>query len=206
VSKPRLIGLTGGIGTGKSTVSGMLRELGATVIDADEGARAVVEPGSEGLRAVVAEFGEGVLTPTGELDRAALAEIVFHDPQRRARLNAITHPLVGAWMAERTVEAVEHGVDIVVHDVPLLYENQRQRLFERVVLVYAPNEVAVRRLVERGLGDEQAWARIRAQMPIDQKRRLADHLIDNSDGLDATRRRVEELWAQVSSGQVGLGK
>jgi dephospho-CoA kinase len=206
VPKLRLIGLTGGIGTGKSTVSGMLRELGATVVDADEGARAVVEPGTEGLRAVVAEFGEGVLASTGELDRAALAEIVFHDPERRARLNAITHPLVGAWMAERTAEAAERGVDIVVHDVPLLYENQRQGLFERVVLVYAPNEVAVRRLVERGLGEDQAWARIQAQMPIDEKRRLADHVIENSNGLDATRRQVEELWAQVSSGQVGLGE
>ena len=204
--KLRLIGLTGGIGTGKSTVSGMLRELGATVVDADQAARAVVEPGTEGLRAVVAEFGRGVLAPTGELDRAALAEIVFKDPERRARLNAITHPLVGAWMAERTAEAAERGVGIVVHDVPLLFENQRQDLYERVLLVYAPNEVAVRRLVERGLSAEQAWARIRAQTPIDEKRRLASHVIDNSDGLDATRRQVEELWAQVSSGQVGLGK
>lgn len=204
--KLRLIGLTGGIGTGKSTVSGLLRGLGATVIDADEGARAVVEPGTEGLRAVVAEFGEGVLTPAGELDRAAVAEIVFRDAERRARLNAITHPLVGAWMAARTSEAAERGVAIVVQDVPLLYENQRQGLFERVVLVYAPNEVAVRRLVERGLNEDQAWARIQAQMPIDDKRSLADHVIDNSDGLDQTRREVEDLWTHISAGQVGLGQ
>jgi dephospho-CoA kinase len=201
-----LIGLTGGIGTGKSTVSGMLRELGATVVDADEGARAVVEPGTEGLRSVVAEFGQGILTPAGELDRAAVAEIVFRDPERRARLNAITHPLVGAWIAARTSEAAERGAAIVVHDVPLLYENQRQGLYERVILVYAPNEVAVRRLVERGLGEDQAWARIQAQMPIDDKRSRADHLIDNSDGLDATRRQVDDLWSHISTGQVGLGK
>ncbi|MEP7105857.1 MAG: dephospho-CoA kinase [Chloroflexota bacterium] len=194
----RLIGLTGGIGSGKSTVSEMLRELGATVVDADEGARAVVEPGTEGLRAVVAEFGDQVLTPAGGLDRAALADIVFRDPERRARLNAITHPLVGAWMMQRTAEAADRGATMVVHDVPLLYENQRQGLFERVLLVYAPDEVALRRLLERGLSEEQARARIRAQMPIDEKRRLADHVIDNSDGREETRRQVAVVWKQVA--------
>ena len=203
--KLRLIGLTGGIGTGKSTVSEMLRELGATVIDADAGARAVVEPGTEGLRAVVAEFGDRVLTPAGGLDRAALAEIVFGDPERRARLNAITHPLVGVWMMQRTAEAAHRGATMVVHDVPLLYENRRQGLFERVILVYAPDEVAVGRLLERGLSQDQARARIRAQMPIDEKRSLADHVIDNSEGREETRRQVAAVWKQVlaaTDGQV----
>ena len=193
----RLIGLTGGIGTGKSTVSALLRDLGAAVVDADEGARAVVEPGTPGLRAVVEEFGPGVLAPDGRLDRAGLAEIVFRDPERRARLNAITHPLVGAWAAQRTAEAIAQGARIVVHDIPLLFENQRQDQFERVILVYAPDEVAVRRLLDRGLSEEQARARIAAQMPIEEKRRLADNVIDNSDGLPATERQVRELWRQL---------
>ena len=195
--KARLIGLTGGIGTGKSTVSAMLRGLGAAVVDADEGARAVVEPGTPGLRAVAEEFGPGVLAPDGRLDRAALAEIVFRDPERRARLNAITHPLVGAWAAERSAEAIVRGARIVVHDVPLLFENQRQGQFERVILVYAPDEVAVRRLLEKGMTEEQARARIAAQMPIEEKRRLADYVVDNSDGLPDTERQVRELWRQL---------
>jgi len=197
VPKARLIGLTGGIGTGKSTVSAMLRGLGAAVVDADEGARAVVEPGTPGLRAVAEEFGPGVLAPDGRLDRAALAEIVFRDPERRARLNAITHPLVGAWAAERSAEAIVRGARIVVHDVPLLFENQRQGQFERVILVYAPDEVAVRRLLEKGMTEEQARARIAAQMPIEEKRRLADYVVDNSDGLPDTERQVRELWRQL---------
>jgi len=197
VPKARLIGLTGGIGTGKSTVSAMLRGLGAAVVDADEGARAVVEPGTPGLRAVAEEFGPGVLAPDGRLDRAALAEIVFRDPERRARLNAITHPLVGAWAAERTADAIVRGARIVVHDVPLLFENQRQGQFERVILVYAPDEVAVRRLLEKGMTEEQARARIAAQMPIEEKRRLADYVVDNSDGLPDTERQVRELWRQL---------
>jgi dephospho-CoA kinase len=197
VPEARLIGLTGGIGTGKSTVSAMLRELGAAVVDADEGARAVVEPGTPGLQAVVEEFGPGVLAPDGRLDRAALAEIVFKDPERRARLNAITHPLVGVWAAQRTAEAIAQGARIVVHDIPLLFENQRQGQFELVILVYAPDEVAVRRLLDKGITEEQARARIAAQMPIDEKRRLADLVVDNSDGLPATERQVRELWGQL---------
>ena len=190
----RLIGLTGGIGTGKSTVSGMLRALGATVIDADEGARAVVEPGTPGLRAVVAEFGQSVLGADGGLDRAALAEIVFKDPDRRARLNAITHPLVREWMAERTAAAT----GVVVHDVPLLFENGLGAAYERTVLVYAPDAVARERLVARGLSEEQARARMAAQMPVEEKRALADLVIDNSDGLPETERQVRELWESLT--------
>ncbi len=186
----RLIGLTGSIGTGKSTVSGMLRELGATIVDADEGARAVVEPGTPGLRAVVEEFGPEVLAPDGALDRAALAEIVFKDPQLRARLNAITHPLVREWMATRTAAAS----GVVVHDVPLLFENGLHTAYERTVLVYAPDAVALERLRAKGMSEEQARARIGAQMPIEEKRALADVVIDNSDGLPETQRQVRELW------------
>ena len=186
----RLIGLTGGIGTGKSTVSGILRELGATIVDADEGARAVVEPGTPGLQAVVAEFGPEVLAPSGGLDRAALAEIVFNDPERRARLNAITHPLVREWMAQRTAAAT----GVVVHDVPLLFENGLQAAYRRTVLVYAPDAVAVARLRAKGMTEAQARARIGAQMPIEEKRELAGVVIDNSDGLAETERQVRDLW------------
>ena len=195
----RLIGLTGGIGTGKSTVAAMLRELGATVIDADEAARAVVEPGTEGLARVVEAFGAEVLQADGRLDRARLAAIVFADPERRAALNAITHPLVGGWMAERTAEAAERGEAVVVHDIPLLFENRRQDLFERVLLVYAPDAVALERLVARGLSEADARARMAAQMPIEEKRRLAAVVIDNSDGLEATRAQVESAWTEITA-------
>jgi dephospho-CoA kinase len=194
VLERRLIGLSGGIGTGKSTVSAMLRKLGATIVDADEGARAVVEPGTPGLRAVVEEFGAGVLTPDGSLDRAALAEIVFKDPQRRARLNAITHPLVREWMAKRTAAAT----GVIVHDVPLLFENGLNPAYERTVLVYAPDAMALARLQAKGMSEEQARARIAAQMPIEEKRALAGVVIDNSAGLAETARQVRELWDSLA--------
>src|SRR6266487_5562993 len=169
----RGVGLTGGIGTGKSTVSAMLRELGATVIDADEGTRAVQAPGSEGLRRLAAEFGAEILTPGGELDRARLADVAFRDADARRRLNDIVHPLVRRWMAERQREAAERGDPVVVLDIPLLFEARGAGAFETVILVYAPKEVQLRRLVElRGMSERQASARIAAQMPIEEKRRL----------------------------------
>ncbi len=196
----KLIGLTGGIGTGKSTVSRMLSELGGTVIDADEAARAVVEPGTEGLRQVVEEFGTDVIRPDGSLDRERLAGIVFNDPARRRRLNEITWPLVGRWMAERTAEAAARDVPVVVHDVPLLFENpdRRRDVYERLVLVYAPPELALQRLVARGMSEADARSRIAAQMPIDQKRALADVVIDNSADESATRLQVERLWRDLT--------
>jgi dephospho-CoA kinase len=201
----RLVGLTGGIGTGKSTVSAMLRELGATVIDADEAARAVVEPGTEGLRLVVEAFGDEVLAPDGSLDRARLAQIVFQEPERRRVLESITWPRVGAWMAERTQEAAARGERVVVHDIPLLFENPARRgAYERVILVYAPTAVALQRLVRRGLGEADARARIASQRPIDEKRALADVVIDNSDGLERTRAQVERAWAEITA-EAGSG-
>ena len=196
----RLVGLTGGIGTGKSTVSAMLRELGATVIDADEAARAAVEPGSEGLRQVAEAFGEQVLRPDGALDRPRLAAIVFNDPERRRRLEAITWPLVARWMEERTRQAFADGEGVVVHDIPLLFENPARRgLYEPVILVYAPPEVALERLLARGLEEADARARIAAQMPVSEKRRLAGVVIDNSDGLVWTRDQVASAWSAISA-------
>jgi len=197
----KIVGLTGGIGTGKSTVSAMLHDLGATVIDADEATRAVQAPGSEGLRQLVAEFGDGILTAGGELDRARLAEIAFNDPEARQRLNAIVHPLVRLWMAERQQEAVERGDPLVVMDIPLLFEARGAGAFETVVLVYAPEDLQLRRLVElRGMPEDSARARIAAQLPIEEKRRLATHVIENTGSLDELRRRVRQVWRELSEG------
>lgn len=197
----RVVGLTGGIGTGKTTVSRMLRDLGATVIDADEATRAVQAPGSEGLRRLVAEFGTGILTAGGELDRARMAEIAFADPEARGRLNGIVHPLVREWMAERQREAVERGDPVVVLDIPLLFEARGAGAFETVLLVYAPEAVQLDRLVRlRGMGEDQARARIAAQMPIEEKRRLATHVIENTGDLEQLRRAVERTWAELSEG------
>jgi dephospho-CoA kinase len=193
----RLIGLTGGIGTGKSTVARMLTARGATLIDADQLAREVVEPGTPALREIVEEFGESVIRADGSLDRPALGAIVFADEARRARLNAITHPRVGALMASRIAEALATGAPLVVVDVPLLFEGARQDQFEGVLLVWAPPALQLQRLVERdGWVEEEARQRIAAQMPIDDKRALATWLIDNSGSLTDTERQVDAWWRE----------
>ena len=192
----KLIGLTGGAGSGKSTVSAILKELGATVIDADEAAHAVYEPGSPGFESVVREFGSEYVRD-GRIDRARLGELVFHDDAARHRLNAIVHPLVRDWMAARTVEAVEEGAEVVVQDVPLLFENGLERLYSATVLVYVPEPTQVTRLVEgRGLSEERARAMIASQMPIEKKRPLATHLVDNSGSREATRGQVDRIWRE----------
>jgi len=194
-----VIGLTGGIGSGKSTVAQMLRALGATVIDADEAARAVVEPGTPGFAQVVEAFGDGYVRD-GRLDRQALADLVFHDEAARLRLNAITHPLVRQWMAERQAEALERGDRWIVLDVPLLFENSLEAAFPVIVVVWTPADLQVERLVGRGLRAADARARVAAQLPIDSKRDRATHVIDNSGPIEATRRQVEATWAAITSG------
>jgi dephospho-CoA kinase len=195
----KVVGLTGGIGTGKSTVSSLLRQMGATVIDADEATRAVEARGTEGLRRLVEEFGPDILTASGDLDRPRLAAIAFEDPEARQRLNAIVHPLVRQWMAERQREAAERGDEIVVLDVPLLYETRGDAAFDTVLLVYAPEELQVRRLVElRGMTEHEARSRIAAQLPIEEKRRRAPHVIDNTGSLERLRDQVREVWSAVT--------
>jgi dephospho-CoA kinase len=194
----KLIGLTGGVGSGKSTVAGILRDLGADIVDADEASHAVYAPGTPGFDAVVGEFGPEYVSG-GQVDRRRLGLLVFEDADARRRLNAIVHPLVREWMAERTREAAERGAEVVIQDVPLLYENGLEDLFSSVVLVYVPPEMQLERLVEgRGLDLDRARAMIAAQMPIDEKRRRAHHVIDNSGSRDETRRQVEEMWAQMT--------
>lgn len=193
-----LIGLSGGIGSGKSTVSGFLRELGAHIVDADEAARAVVEPGTPGFDAVVAEFGTAMVRE-GRLDRSRLAETVFHDRGALERLNAIVHPLVREWTAARLLEAAAAGETIVVQDIPLLFENNYEPLFKATVLVYVPQPLQVERLVARGLAEADARARIANQLPIDEKRARATYLIDNSGSREETRAQTERVWTEITA-------
>jgi dephospho-CoA kinase len=191
------IGLTGGIGSGKSTVARMLAGRGAAVVDADLLAREVVEPGQPALAEIAAEFGPSVLLPDGRLDRAALGAVVFADAARRERLNAITHPRVGALMQERIAAALASGAPLVAVDIPLLFEGARRSQFEGVLLVWVPPEVQLRRLVERdGMAEAEARARIAAQMPIDEKRALATWVVDNAGPLEATEAQVERWWRE----------
>jgi dephospho-CoA kinase len=190
------VGLTGGIGSGKSEVSRLLREHGAVVIDSDLLAREVVAPGTPGLAAVVAEFGDGYLTEDGGLDRQKLAALVFHDPAARARLNAIVHPLVGAAAAARYAQAPADAV--VVQDVPLLVEAGMTGAFDVVVVVDTPPQAQLERLVgARGMSRSDAEARIAAQATRAERLAAADHVISNDGTLAELGERVAELWAAL---------
>jgi dephospho-CoA kinase len=188
------IGLTGGIGSGKSTVARLLAERGAVIIDADRIAREVLEPGTPGLAAVVAAFGGGVLTADGALDRPALAAIVFSDPEARARLDGIVHPLVRARSVELTAAAPSDAV--LVNDVPLLVETGQAGSYDLVVVVVTDPGTRIARLVQRGLTAEDARARIAAQATDDQRRAVADVVLDNSGPLEALTAQVDRFWAE----------
>ena len=193
------VGLTGGIGSGKSEVSRRLAALGAVVLDADAAARAVVEPGTPGLKRIAETFGPGVLRPDGALDRAKLAEIVFADDAARGKLNAIVHPLVHEHMRAAEQAAVQAGGDdvIVVHAVPLLAEGGRAGEFDLVIVVDLPPETQVERLAGRGMPEEQARARIAAQATREQRLAVADIVIDNSGTLADLDRQLSEIWADL---------
>jgi dephospho-CoA kinase len=187
------VGLTGGIGSGKSTVAGRLEELGAVIVDADRIAREVVAPGTPGLAAVVEEFGPGVLAPDGSLDRPALGQIVFADDDRRAALNAIVHPLVYARRSELVAAAPDDA--IVVEDIPLLVENSLGKGFALVIVVHAPAGERVRRITaSRAISEHDAWARVRAQADDDARRVGADVWLDNSGSPDDTVAAVNSVW------------
>ncbi|MGV9846271.1 dephospho-CoA kinase [Streptomyces fungicidicus] len=190
------VGLTGGIGAGKSEVSRLLVEHGAVLIDADRIAREVVEPGTPGLAAVVDAFGEEILTGDGALDRPKLGSLVFADPEKLAVLNAIVHPLVGA--RSRELEEAAAVDAVVVHDVPLLTENGLAPLYDLVIVVDASPETQLDRLVDRrGMTAQDARARMAAQATREERRAIADIVIDNDVPLDALRRRVEDVWSQL---------
>ena len=203
--RSKLIGLSGGIGSGKSTVTKLLAELGATTVDADAIVHELQAPGTPLLRAIAAAFGEGVLRADGSLDRAALGALVFRDPAARARLGALVHPPVVAEMVRRTEQAVAAGAPVVVLDIPLFFEGQKAGTgaasalpYDATVLVWVPRELQIARTVARdGCDVAEAERRVAAQMPIDEKRALATHVIDNSGTPAETRAQVEALWRQL---------
>jgi dephospho-CoA kinase len=192
------VGLTGGIGSGKSEVSRLLRTYGAVVVDADAIAREVVDVGTPGLAAIVEDFGVEVLQPDGTLDRAALGRRVFSDPEALARLNAITHPLI----AERTTElfrrAVEAGAEVLVHDVALLVENGLTRDYDAIVVVAATPATQLDRLVrQRGMSQDEARARIAAQASLEDKLAVATHVIRNDGPIEELAPQVERVWSAL---------
>lgn len=191
----RVIGLTGGIATGKSTVAEILRSLGAPIVDADRIAHEVTAQGAPAVAEIGQRLGAEYLGRDGSLDRALLARRVFADDDLRRRLNAIVHPLVRQRMAEECERLQQVGAEAVVLDVPLLLEARSQYRVDAVWLVYAPQELQLRRLMARNrLSAEESLARIHAQMPIEEKRRIADVVIENLGDLAELRRRVEGLW------------
>lgn len=196
------VGLTGGVGSGKSTVAALLAEHGAVVIDADAIAREVVAPGTPGLAAVLERFGAAVTAPDGSLDRAALAAIVFADDAARADLNAIVHPLVGARTAELMAEVPAETV--VVHDIPLLVEGDRAGGFDVVVVVEADPQTRLRRLERRGLPPSDARARMAAQATDEQRRAAAHEIVANDGDRAALRAEVDELWRRLRRRQEGM--
>jgi dephospho-CoA kinase len=193
------VGLTGSIAVGKSYVSGLLAGMGCRVVDADEVARRVVEPGAEGLRRVVEAFGEGVLGPDGTLDRARLGALVFGDEGKRRLLNSILHPLIIAEQDEllRRWEASEpRGIGVV--DAALMIESGGHERFDKLVVVHCRPDVQLERLMRRNsLSREEAARRVAAQMPQEEKLRHADFSIDTSEGFDDTRRQTEEVYAEL---------
>ncbi|HEU4864782.1 MAG TPA: dephospho-CoA kinase [Actinomycetota bacterium] len=192
-----LVGLTGGIGSGKSTAARMLRDLGAVVFDADVLARDAVAPGTEGHRAVVERFGADVLAPGGELDREALAAVVFADPAARRDLEAIVHPEVRRLFAEGS-EAYRNSDRVVVLSAPLLVETGMHSAFDVLVVMAVPEPVQVERLMrDRGMSEEEIRARMEAQAPLEDKAAVADILLDNEGSPEDLERQVDRIWGDL---------
>lgn len=200
------IGLTGGIATGKSTVARMLVARGAALVDADRIAREIVEPGQAALARIAERFGDRVIQADGTLDRRLLGSIVFADANERKALEAITHPAIRELMRERIAALEAERPDrLVVADIPLLYESGLQHLYEGVMVAYVPREVQRARLIGRdGMSPEEADKRIGAQLDIEEKRRLADYVIDNSGSLADTEAQLDRFWRSLRSGPVPL--
>jgi dephospho-CoA kinase len=196
-----LVGLTGGIASGKSHVANIFGQLGAAVIDADQVAREVVVSGSPGLAQVVDVFGEDVLTPSGELDRAKLGEVVFSDPTKRIQLERILHPLI----KERTTELIaEQDADIVMYAVPLLVEAKVDYPFDAVITVEAGVQSQISRLIDsRGLSEADARLRIQAQTSRAEREAIADFIIDSSGSKEQTKQQVTKLWVQLTEASKG---
>lgn len=189
-----VIGLTGGIASGKSTVSQMIKEFGIPVIDADLEARRAVEKGEAAYDEIVATFGKDILLETGEIDRLKLGGIIFNDENKRKLLNNIVHPAVRKRMLEQKESLMKSGEPIIVMDIPLLFESQLAYMVDRTLVVYVDENVQLYRLMSRNnFNEEEAMARIRSQMPLEQKRKLAHATIDNNGELDETRQQLETI-------------
>lgn len=193
-----IIGLTGGIASGKSTVSNMLGEKGFPIIDADIAARAVVEPGQPALQEIADTFGSDLLMADGSLNREKLGSIIFHDEAKRKQLNEIVHPAVRAWMIAEKNKAIEKGHKTIIFDIPLLFESKLTWMANRTLLVYIAPAIQLQRLMSRNsYTEEEASARIRSQMPIEEKKGLADDVIDNSGTREETAKQLEQWLTRL---------
>lgn len=189
-------GLTGGIATGKSTVAKMFQELGASIIDADQISRQVVEPDQLGAKRIKEYFGAELFTADGWLKRDKLAKIIFQNPQAREQLNRLLHPLIMKEMQRHTEETLKQKSDaVIIWDIPLLYEENLTDFVQKVIVIYVPEEVQRKRLqLRNNLNQEEVESRIQSQLPIEEKKRLADYVIDNSGTVQQTKRQVVALW------------
>lgn len=193
----RVIGLTGGIGTGKSTVSQYLAELGAVIIDADKVGHEVFQPGTEGWDDVVATFGKGILTATGEIDRKKLGTLVFNNAEALSKLNQIVHPRAYNLVESRLEEYRRQGVQVVVVEVILLIEAKWTDLADEVWVVVASEDNVVKRLKQRGMSEEEIMARIRSQLSTKERVKHADVVINNDGDIDEVKAKVKELWERL---------
>lgn len=197
----RVIGLTGGIASGKSTVSRMFADLGAKVVDADKIAREVVEPGKPALADIVKTFGADMLLPNGELDRKKLGAVVFNDPQKRAQLNAITHPRIAATVQERLDELRKQGAEVAIYEAALIVENKIHLGLEGLIVVAIDEENQIDRMARRDeLTREEAQKRIHAQAPLSDKIAVADWVIETNGALPSTREKVAKVWEEIRAG------
>ncbi|MGJ3196751.1 dephospho-CoA kinase [Peribacillus frigoritolerans] len=193
----QIIGITGGIASGKSTVSLYLQELGFTIVDADLASRAVVEPGEEAYHQVVKAFGEDILLADGNIDRVKLGSIIFNDQEKRLLLNGIVHPAVRNWMRVKTEAALSSGEETVFMDIPLLFESKLTFMVDKTLLIYVDEQVQLERLMNRnGLSETEAFARINSQMPLADKKALADAVIDNNGDINETKRQVKAILSE----------
>ncbi|KKB38195.1 dephospho-CoA kinase [Bacillus thermotolerans] len=186
-----IIGLTGSIASGKSTVSRLLQELGYTIVDADVAARKVVEPGQPALQQIAEAFGEGILLPDGSLDRAKLGERIFNNEEERNKLNSIIHPAVRQFMKDEKEAAIEAGKQTIIMDIPLLYESKLTWMVEKVIVVYVDKDTQLQRLMARNqLDEDAAKARIASQLPLAEKAAQADAVIDNNGTIEETKEQL----------------
>ncbi len=190
----QILGITGGIASGKSSVSTFIKELGFPIIDADLVAREVVDPGEEAYYEIVKVFGEGILLSDGSINRTKLGDVIFHNEEKRLKLNSIVHPAVRKRMRELTEKAFQDGAKTVFMDIPLLFESKLTFMVEKTLLVYVDEEVQLSRLMNRNnLSEENARARIASQMPLREKRALADAVVDNNGDFEATKEQVRTI-------------